>query len=152
MTRFLAYNRRFLVLTAVLALMAGMLLAQAGLVAASHFPCSGESSYVDAGAYYIVHGTKGVDVIDCTASDQPVEIRGNAGADTLTGSIYADWLLGGWGADILNGGDGADSLYGGWGGDTLNGNGGTEVECLGGRNDDIDGGTCDGTFVEGLTY
>ena len=134
MTRFLAYNRRFLVLTAVLALMAGMLLAQAGLVAASHFPCSGESSYVDAGAYYIVHGTKGIDLITCDASDKPVEIRGNAGADTLTGSDFADWL------------------YGGWGGDTLNGNGGTEVECLGGRNDDIDGGTCDGTFVEGLTY
>ena len=123
MTRFLAYNRRFLVLTAVLALMAGMLLAQAGLVAASHFPCSGESSYVDAGAYYIVHGTKGIDTINCSASGKAVEIRGNAGADTLTGSDFADWL------------------YGGWGGDTLNGNGGTDT-CLGGQNTDVNGDSC----------
>ena len=152
MTRFLAYNRRFLVLTAVLALMAGMLLAQAGLVAAIHTNCENESAIEDAGAYYIVHGTKGIDNIDCTASNKPVEIRGNSGDDTLTGSVYADWLLGGWGNDTLNGGDGADSLYGGWGVDTLNGDGGTEVTCLGGRNLDVDGGTCDGNFDQGLTY
>ena len=157
MTRFLAYNRHFLVMAVVFAMIAATLLVRASVTSAIHLNCSGESAIEDAGAYYIVHGTKGVtgvadDVIDCTASDKAVEIRGNSGDDTLTGSVYADWLLGGWGNDILNGGNGADSLYGGWGVDTLNGQGGTEVTCLGGRNDDIDGGTCDGTFVEGLTY
>jgi len=157
MTRFLAYNRHFLVMAVVFAMIAATLLVRASVTSAIHLNCSGESAIEDAGAYYIVHGTKGVtgfadDVIDCTASDKPVEIRGNSGDDTLTGSVYADWLLGGWGNDTLNGGDGADSLYGGWGVDTLNGDGGTEVTCLGGRGDDVDGGTCDGTFDEGLTY
>jgi len=92
------------------------------------------------------------DIIDCSASTEWVEIRGGWGHDTLTGSPYGDILQGGWGNDTLNGGDGADSLYGGWGVDTLNGQGGTEVTCLGGRNLDVDGGTCDGTFVQGLTY
>jgi len=165
MTRFLAYNRHFLVMAVVFAMIAATLLVRASVTSAIHLNCSGESAIEDAGAYYIVHGTKGVtgvadDVIDCTASDKAVEIRGNSGDDTLTGSVYADWLLGGWGNDTLNGGDGADKLYGGWDADTLNGgagndwleggqnvdalNGGTETDtCLGGPATDTTDGTCD---------
>ena len=138
MTRFLAYNRHFLAIAVVFAMIAATVLVSASVTRAA-VSCTGPAGMVIVGN--VVHGTKGADTINCSASTEWVEIRGNAGADILTGSAFADWLLGGWGGDTLNGGDGADWLYGGWGGDTLNGNGGTDT-CLGGQNADVNGDSC----------
>jgi Ca2+-binding RTX toxin-like protein len=92
-----------------------------------------------AGADTIVGGN-GTDVIDYQGSSSAVTIYlntvsnsgGDAASDSLssvenvTGSAFADLLVGDAGANVLNGMDGNDSLLGGAGADTLNGGNGTD--------------------------
>ena len=88
---------------------------------------------------------------------------GNAGADTLSGEVDNDRLLGGRGGDtlfggdgedVVNGGNGADTAFGGAGDDRINGgNGNDELygdagadRIVGGNgHDEIDGG--DGNYI-----
>ncbi len=49
-----------------------------------------------------------------------------AGADTMTGSAFNDFLLGFGGVDTINGGDGNDYIDGGAGADVLNGGNGND--------------------------
>ncbi|MCA0433612.1 MAG: M10 family metallopeptidase C-terminal domain-containing protein [Proteobacteria bacterium] len=52
---------------------------------------------------------------------------GGAGADTITGNVLSNILIGLGGADTLDGLDGDDHIYGGLGNDTINGGGGTDT-------------------------
>lgn len=54
---------------------------------------------------------------------QIVGLSGSAFADTLLGDAGNNWLFGGAGADVLRGGNGEDTLIGGAGADTLDGGG-----------------------------
>ncbi|WP_298965654.1 cadherin-like domain-containing protein [uncultured Roseibium sp.] len=54
-------------------------------------------------------------------------LRGEGGADVLTGAANADQLRGGSGNDVLNGEAGDDELYGDEGADTLRGGSGNDV-------------------------
>lgn len=65
-----------------------------------------------------VAGGDGRDAMTATTAGIAVLLDGEAGNDTLTGSILNDTLLGGQGTDLLVGGAGADSLDGGGGTDT----------------------------------
>lgn len=67
---------------------------------------------VDAGytGELIVDGGAGNDVLTATASTIPVDLRGGAGNDTLTGSVHDDTLSGGLGNDSLKGGAGIDTV------------------------------------------
>ena len=73
-------------------------------------------------------------------------LRGDAGANTLTGGEGADMLYGLAGIDTLQGGGGADTLYGGADNDFLEGGEGADVYVFGGSwgtdtiRDDADGG------------
>jgi len=139
MARSLQARSRFLALvgaTALLATMAVMATARAPITLAVVEPCTGASEIIDLGDHYLVKGTKGNDVIDCTESDKPVEIRGGFGIDFLYGSDYDDVLKGGFGDDNLWGFSGNDLLQGGWGDDDLNGGPDTDV-CLGGWGTDL---------------
>jgi Ca2+-binding RTX toxin-like protein len=56
-----------------------------------------------------------------------MNIYGGSGNDALTGSIYADFMVGYAGNDTMNGGGGNDQLYGGSGNDVLIGGAGQDV-------------------------
>jgi hypothetical protein len=90
-----------------------------------------------------IQGSEGNDRIDLSAVNIAtgfthtggvnIMLNGNGGADTITGSSFADQINGGDGQDILNGlagndtvtgGQGDDYLYGGDGNDTLDGQAG----------------------------
>ena len=64
--------------------------------------------------------------VDASAAANGLTIVGNAGINTLTGSIYNDILDGGSGNDFLFGGNGNDKLIGGAGNDVLFGGGGAD--------------------------
>lgn len=81
-------------------------------------------------------GSEGDDTIRMPTYDsRGVEMWGNGGRDSLTGSRGndilhggndGDWLTGGWGADKLYGDEGDDYLNGGYGNDTLDGGAGKD--------------------------
>ena len=64
-----------------------------------------------------INGGNGDDVIDATASADPVQVQGRLGNDTITGSSFNDKLYGNEGNDVLAGGAGADTLGGATGAD-----------------------------------
>jgi Ca2+-binding RTX toxin-like protein len=86
----------------------------------------------DLGTHYLVVGTKGNDLIDCAASDKPVEIRGGQGDDQLGGGAFNDLIAGGQGDDEIVGDGGDDRLDGGQGNDQIDAGAGIDT-CLGGR-------------------
>ena len=63
-----------------------------------------------------------------------------AGNDKISGTNFADYLLGGGGSDTLGGNLGNDTLFGGAGADKLNGHEGNDVLNGDGGNDTISGG------------
>jgi T5SS/PEP-CTERM-associated repeat protein len=83
--------------------------------------------------FIILNGTPGNDTLGSLGQPGPVEIFGDSGDDTLTGSNFGD---------IIFGGDGNDTLYGGPGNDQIYGQGGNDLIIGGdGRGDDYyDGG------------
>jgi Ca2+-binding RTX toxin-like protein len=83
----------------------------------------------------ILRGQDGAD--DLTGGLGPDEVLGGPGADQLAGFDGADRLRGEEEGDVLDGGDGGDDLFGNAGGDDLDGEDG---------NDRLDGG--DGTDLE----
>lgn len=74
------------------------------------------------------------------ASDQPRNLNGDAGDNTLTGGAVGDRLSGLAGNDSLIGNAGGDFLDGGAGDDTLLGGAGNDTLRPGAGNDSIDGG------------
>src|SRR3954454_18690861 len=81
---------------------------------------------------------------------ESLEVRGEAGADTITGqngigTLTALPVDGGPGADSLRGGDGDDTVLGGGGDDVVAGGRGADTARLGGGGDHFRGGPGDGT-------
>jgi len=97
-------------------------------------------------------GTDDNDTKDFTDSIVPIAYYGGGGVDTITGSVYGDWLHGGAGRDWLNGGRGDDQIcpgtcgsacaqerqitYGGPGRDIILGSSDPD-EIFGGKGNDI---------------
>ncbi|HSK14954.1 MAG TPA: calcium-binding protein [Gaiellaceae bacterium] len=69
----------------------------------------------------------------------PVTLRAGDAGDTLTGSDFADLLVGGGGADTLSGYGGNDTILGGAGGDKLNGQDGDDTMTGGAGADTFNG-------------
>ena len=67
----------------------------------------------------MLDGTNGADLLDASAFNGAVELRGGAGPDVLIGSSGADTLSGGSDSDRLTGNGGADAIDGGADLDTL---------------------------------
>lgn len=115
----------------------------------------------------VITGTAGADTIDCATAAGARTINGLGGADTITGSSFADTINGGdgddtmtgvVGNDTLNGGNGDDTMTGSAGNDTLNGgvgndtlNGSEGLDTLKGDagNDTLNGGTDNDTLNGG---
>jgi Ca2+-binding RTX toxin-like protein len=116
----------------------------------------------------VITGTAGADTIDCATAAGARTINGLGGADTITGSSFADTINGGddndtmtgvvgndtldggngddvgigsAGNDTLNGGNGNDTLSGSEGLDILNGDAGNDTLNGGTDNDNLNGGT-----------
>ncbi|WP_288486053.1 Ig-like domain-containing protein, partial [uncultured Novosphingobium sp.] len=81
------------------------------------------------------------------SSGSPNLFEGDAGANTLNGTIGNDRLYGHGGNDTLNGGDGNDFLRGGAGADTLNGGAGNDTLVYDSNDVLIDGGTGTDTLL-----
>jgi Ca2+-binding RTX toxin-like protein len=79
-----------------------------------------DNNTVNTGGFEYVHGGSGDDTLTSAGSTSPVFLFGQAGNDTLTGGLAADYLDGGEGNDTLGGLGSADQLVGGSGSDTLN--------------------------------
>ncbi|NEP60019.1 MAG: calcium-binding protein [Symploca sp. SIO2G7] len=77
------------------------------------------------------------------------ELRGGAGADTLSGGQGADVLEGGTGNDRLRGGDGDDSIAGDDGNDTVYGGAGDDLVVGGAGNDSLQGQAGNDAIVGG---
>jgi Ca2+-binding RTX toxin-like protein len=92
-------------------------------------------------------GGDGNDYVDWSDATVPVEMRGNAGNDTLIGGSGNDILRGGAGNDVLIGGTGNDILYGENGDDDLRGGAGTDTLYTGSGHDTADGGDGNGDRV-----
>jgi Ca2+-binding RTX toxin-like protein len=81
----------------------------------------------------------GIGSLGDAAGDRLVSIEGLTGsayADQLVGDVFDNTLSGGNGFDLLNGGDGADTLDGGSGNDTLAGGAGSDL-LTGGQGRDV---------------
>ncbi len=94
-----------------------------------------------AGVVLTVNGGDGNDTLSAVGAllgATRLRINGDAGNDSLTGSVDRDTLDGGDGDDLLNGGLGNDSQIGGLGNDVLSGNEG---------NDSLNGGDGDDTLL-----
>jgi Ca2+-binding RTX toxin-like protein len=91
----------------------------------------------------VITGTGGADTIDCATAAGARTINGLAGADTITGSNFAD---------TINGGDGDDTMTGVVGNDTLNGGNGVDTGTGSAGNDTLNGGNGNDTLSgsEGL--
>jgi Ca2+-binding RTX toxin-like protein len=99
-----------------------------------------------------IEGQGGADIIDASGyADHGVTIRGNGGADQITGTALGDDIDGGGagdvidagaGDDLVRGGAGNDSIRGGAGDDDLFGDAGNDTfhHTAGDGNDRIDGG------------
>ena len=85
--------------------------------------------------------------VNASAVPDGLNMTGNAGANTLTGTAFDDKLFGGAGNDILNGGGGNDQLFGGTGNDILNGGNGNDQLYGGAGNDLLSGGAGSDCFV-----
>jgi N-acetylglucosamine-6-sulfatase len=79
----------------------------------------------------------------------PNMIKGQGGNDTIAISGGDDTLYGNGGADLIHGGGGNDSLYGGNGNDTLFGNPGDDYLSGDNGDDDLDGNLGTDTCVQG---
>jgi Ca2+-binding RTX toxin-like protein len=106
-----------------------------------------------------IFGGSGIDTSDYSDSNAAVAVfldngggvgegfGGTAEGDTLygienvTGSSYADWIIGNSGSNVLNGDKGNDTLEGGGGDDTLKGGSGRDILKGGAGADVLDGGT-----------
>ncbi|MDY0870996.1 type I secretion C-terminal target domain-containing protein [Dongia rigui] len=123
-----------------------------------------------------LNGGDGIDTADYSKSSALVTVdlnddTNNAGGDAagdtlknienLTGSIYADTLVGDGNGNILDGRAGADTLVAGYGADTLLGGGSNDTLVMGDdltSLDKIDGGqdfdtvTLDGDYSQGLSF
>ncbi|MCZ8154128.1 MAG: Hint domain-containing protein [Rhodobacteraceae bacterium] len=101
---------------------------------------SGSQNLVGVGAVAFT-GIEGIDgsdlndTLNAASSGGNVTLRGNGGADTITGGSANDALFGGAGADtlsgnagndVIDGGDEADQLFGGTGNNTLFGGAGND--------------------------
>ncbi|HEX8103586.1 MAG TPA: calcium-binding protein [Solirubrobacteraceae bacterium] len=74
-----------------------------------------------------LEGGAGADTIAASqVRYQPFNVKGNGGADTITGGISNDQLFGGEGNDVIDGGTSTDSFYGGPGDDKLIGGTGSD--------------------------
>jgi Ca2+-binding RTX toxin-like protein len=91
----------------------------------------------------VITGTAGADTIDCATAAGARTINGLGGADTITGSSFAD---------TINGGDGNDTMTGVVGNDTLNGGNGDDIGTGSAGNDTLNGGVGNDTLSgsEGL--
>lgn len=85
-----------------------------------------------------LNGNGGADIINALDGDDT--LHGNEGNDTLNGGAGNDLLYGGIGNDLLNGGTGNDTLDGSDGDDTLNGGEGNDTLNGGNGSDVLDGG------------
>jgi C1A family cysteine protease len=94
-------------------------------------------------------GGNGNDYVDWSDATVPVEMRGNAGDDTLIGGSGNDILRGGVGDDVLIGGTGNNVLYGECGGDVLIGGIGNDVLYGEDGDDDLRGGAGTDTLYTG---
>lgn len=110
-------------------------------------------------ASIVIQGSSGVDRIDLSrvsvgqgfthAGGVTVTVDGNAGADNITGSEFADHLNGGDGQDIVDGRGGNDTLTGGLDDDFLyGGDGNDSLDGQGGANR-LDGGSGVNTLLGG---
>jgi Ca2+-binding RTX toxin-like protein len=81
-----------------------------------------------------------------------LEMFGQGGDDTLTGTARADTLHGGTGHDRLNGGDGADQLYGDGGADQLNGGDGDDIIHADGGDEANGGAGNDTLYLTGFAH
>ena len=75
----------------------------------------------------LIEGTNAPDVIDCRTSLTRHDIYGFAGADTIYGSNYDDFIAGGDRNDTIFGGGGDDSIDGGAKDDIIHGEGGNDI-------------------------
>ncbi len=78
----------------------------------------------------------GSDLVDATASNAAMTLRGYDGNDTLIGGAASDSILGENGNDSLAGGAGNDTLDGGAGNDTIRGGDGSD-RLIGGSGTDL---------------
>jgi Ca2+-binding RTX toxin-like protein len=86
--------------------------------------------------------------IDGPVGDSGVVIYGSsAGGDTITGTDYADTVIGGGGNDSIDTGEGADGISGGAGIDTINAGDGADTIVGGADADIMDGGDGDDLFL-----
>lgn len=83
-------------------------------------------------------------------SDDPINLVGTLGDDTLSGASGADTLDGGTGDDILNGLAGDDRLLGSFGNDQIDGGDGDDYAFGGNGNDIINGGAGNDELRGGL--
>ena len=87
--------------------------------------------------------------IDASAVQNGLFIGGNAGANTLIGTAFADQLGGFDGNDGLQSGDGNDSIDGGNGNDIADGGAGNDTVFGGAGDDHLSGGGGDDTMIGG---
>jgi Ca2+-binding RTX toxin-like protein len=86
--------------------------------------------HADAGDTLVVRGRSGNDVIDAgdlSAGKMVLQLFGDSGNDTITGSAGADSIIGGSGNDLLRGGSGDDTISGGAGNDRIVGGPGNDT-------------------------
>ena len=83
----------------------------------------------------------GDDQIDASSQLVSVTVFGSGGNDTLTGSIYDDFLWAGVGNDTVTGGAGNDLLFGDLGADSLSGGAGNDTLYGDSADTLLDGGT-----------
>src|SRR2546428_13913240 len=91
-------------------------------------------------AFIEVEAGAGNDVVDGSATNATLTIRGGAGDDTLFGGSGNDRIEGGDGRDTIHGDDGNDTIMGDVGDDLLFGDAGNDVLFGGDGNDVIIGG------------
>jgi len=87
-------------------------------------------------AFIEVEAGAGNDVVDGSATNAALTLRGGAGDDRLFGGSGNDRIEGGAGRDTIHGGDGNDTIMGDAGDDLLFGDAGND-SLLGGDGDDI---------------
>jgi Ca2+-binding RTX toxin-like protein len=94
-----------------------------------------------------IEGVTGTQFADTLVGDD-VDNRftANAGNDTVQGNRGNDWISGGIGDDTIYGGEGIDTIDGGGNNDVIFGDGGSDVLTGGTGDDDITGGAGDDTI------
>jgi len=118
-----------------------MVFAQSSQMASAGIFCNSGHEAVHKGSVYVVYGTSGIDIIDCSNLSVDLLIKGFKGADIITGGTVTDTIYGGSGDDTIYGGSGNDTIGGGNGNDTIYGGSGIDTISGGNGNDTIDGGS-----------